>query len=100
MEIQVDEMRFYSFQYPLLDDIEWALEFARVIEKYLGRNSQKFTTALDGSGQLRIDGFDFVGFQNYSWDPELRGLSQDLKKYYHHRLQSSLSKNKDFRAES
>ena len=78
-KVLVDERTFTNFQYPIEHDMEWALEFARLVEKFLGRNSQGFTSWMDQHGQMRSQGVDFVGFINYSWDPELPGLSQDLQ---------------------
>jgi hypothetical protein len=80
-----DGSKFPSFSYPLKNDIEWALEFAGMVEKCLKKNSQQFTLTVDHAGRAVFRGVDFVVYENYQWNPELDKLSADLRNYYYRR---------------
>jgi hypothetical protein len=95
--VQVDRRSVDNFEYPLKNDVEWALEFARLVEKFLRRNSQGFTTNLDQQGQLQAQGHDFASYDNYSWNPELPGLSKGLQMYHSRRRSHFIERNREVR---
>jgi len=97
IQLQIQKEKFVGFRYPLQNDIEWALEFSRIVEKGLGVNSQGFTMQVGRGDTFHVYGYDLEGGNNYSWNPTLNGLNQGLRKYYLHRKNNFMRNNSDTR---
>jgi len=84
-----DNQKFPNLSYPLQDDVEYALEFARLIEKNIGKNSQRFTANAGPNNQPIFNGMDFLSVINYNWNPTIHKIRQALRELLYSRLWSS-----------
>jgi hypothetical protein len=85
--LSVEHLKFPEFYYPFQEDNEWAIEFAGLVEKTLGKNSQAFIIEVNRFGRLTFQGADFVGGANYNWNPPLDKINEDLRKFVNKRRQ-------------
>ena len=95
--LQVDNKKIVGFHYLLDQSIEWALEFGRLIEKYLKVNSQGFTVQKDFRNNFHFFGFDPIPSLNFTWNPRLDALNQDIRQFCYKRQRNFRQKNAEVR---
>jgi len=96
-KLQVDNQKFVGFHNLLDHNIQWALEFARLVEKYLKVNSQGFTVKKDSRNNFQLSGFDTIPLINYTWNPQLDALNQDIWQFCYKRQRKFMQKDAEVR---
>ena|SRR5438445_7640347 len=97
VKLHVENKRIVGFENLLNQNLEWALEFARLVEKYLKANSQGFTAQKDGRNNFHFRGFDPIPSINFTWNPPLDALNHDIRQFCYRRQRKFMQRNAEVR---